>query len=198
MVCHPKYSLRNYFMTYKFSYILLLLLSIAACKTKSKCSDLSLRIFTKVLNESDYKNLWIEGKEAIPCLIKLIDVHEKFMVGMLDPRSSYIPPFMFQNYRGIDAAYLIELILSTDSLTLGNVVDLKETINSYKIYHYCVIVKTEQTKPILEPLNYQDIQAIEGIYLDWWGKNKNKSILVLRQEWKEHKRILDKSSYTWI
>jgi hypothetical protein len=178
--------------------MMLLFITTTSCTAQKKCNGLFQAIFARLLTKNDYKGVYMQGKNAIPCLISLIDLNRMSMVGIIDPKLSYIPPFILNNYRGIDAAYLIELTLSTDSLLSDSIADWKGGINPYKIYNYCVIVKNEQKKTILEPLSYSDIKAVKELYMKWWETNKDKSLSELRKEWKQGKHVLDENKYKWI
>ena len=52
-----------------------------------------------------------------------------------------------------------------------------ELTKPYRIYNYGIIVKQDKSgNAILEPLTYDDMVIIEKMYVDWWNKNKEKSI----------------------
>lgn len=186
-------------MNYKFVYfILFIYLPFTECKGQDKCDDLYKYIFTNTAQKNVYYNTYLMGKGPIPCLIDFIDTNKISMVGFQDPKSSTIHSFTFKNYIGIDAAYLIELILSKDSIEITKGDDWEQKVKPYRIYGYGIIVKTKNNEPILEPLNYEDMKAIQAIYLKWWQSNKDKPIELLRKEWKENKHILENSPYKWI
>jgi hypothetical protein len=185
-------------MNYKKLFFALVFLSFTACRDQTKCNGLYRLTFGGPGQTNNYTKVFLQGKSAIPCLIDLIDKDNKSFVGCLNPLSSYIPPFIINNYIGINAAYLIELILSSNSLLGDSSTDWRDATNSFKIYHYCVIVKIKGNKPVLEPLHYHDMKAIKGIYLDWWEANKDKPIQELRKMRTDNNHILDGSNYQWI
>ena len=93
---------------------------------------------------------------------------------------------------GIFAAYLIELILAKENF--GSEI---ENENPYKIYKYAVIIKTDNNEKIMQPLVFDDMKKVKMIYIDWWDKNKNKSMDELRSDWKDNNRVLNNSEFVW-
>lgn len=79
---------------------------------------------------------------------------------------SNIPAFMINNRKGIEYAYLIELIMSKDSIEAvedtWEADDWEMAISPYRIYKNGVIVKKDKkNEPILEPLSHKDMQKIK-------------------------------------
>lgn len=148
------------------------------------------------------------NKQVIPCLIDSIDISRKGFIGFLDPKSSRIPPFFLNNQTGINYAYLIELILSKDSIESvkrtwesdHDFLHWEELVKPYRIYNHCVIVKKDREGyPIPNALTHDDMLVVKWIYSLWWEANKHKSIEVLREERKKGARILkDPYIYIWI
>jgi len=165
---------------------------------QNKCDELSKFIYTNTESKNVYNETYLMGKDAIPCLIDLIDINKKTLVGFQDPKSSTIYPFTFNNQIGIKAAYLIEFILSKDSIEAIKGVEWEQKIKPYRIYQYGVIVKKENNTPVLEPLNYDDMKELKEIYSKWWQLNKEKPLELLRKEWKGNNLILNNSCYKWI
>ena len=185
-------------MNYKSILFIAILIPLTACKGQKKCDELYKFIFTNTAQKNVYYEIHLMGKDAIPCLIEFMDTDKKSVVGYKDPYSSIIEPFVFNNYIGIKAGYLIEFIIAKDSVENVSVDVWKDKLNPYRLFEYCVIVKTENNKPILEPLDYIDMKVLKEIYLKWWQLNKDKPIELLRKEWKENKHILDNTPYKWI
>ena len=130
------------------------------------------------------------GTDAIPHLIKVIDVKEKGFMGFQDPRSSFIADGTIHNSLGIRAAYVIELILAMD----------KESYlqkNSGRLYHYGFIVRDSE-KEKLKAMENGDMKIIKALYLKWWDHNKSKTISQLRSNWKKGNRPLLKSAFIWV
>jgi hypothetical protein len=185
-------------MNYKYIFFIFIFFPFTACKGQKKCNELYKFIFTNTAQKNVYYETHLMGKDAIPCLIDFIDTDKKSIVGFQDPKSSTIYSFNFKNYIGIEAAYLIELILSKDSIETVKSNEWEQNVKPYRIYGYGVIVKIRNKEPILEPLDYGDMKVLKDIYLKWWQSNKEKSIELLRKEWKENKHILNNSNYKWI
>jgi len=92
------------------------------------------------------------------------------------------------NYDGVFDAYIIELILSTAKLSEE---DIRQ--NRHNLFTRNIIIKNVDPTP----LEYADILSIKMIYNNWWERNKGKSIEALRQDWKNNKRPLSGSKYSW-
>lgn len=185
-------------MNYKHILFVCILIPFTACKGQEKCDELYNFIFTNTGEKNVYSDVHSMGKDVIPCLISFIDRDKKSVVGFQDPKSSTIHSFTFKNYIGIKAAYLIEFILSKDTVESVKSNYWEQQTKPYNLFGYSIIVRTENDNPILKPLDYEDMKVLKGIYLKWWQLNKGKSIEVLRKEWKENKRILNYSKYKWI
>lgn len=185
-------------MYYKYIFLILMLSPFNCFKGKTKCDELYKFIYTNTAEKNIIYQIHLMGKDAIPCLIDFIDLDKKSVVGFQDPKFSTIYPFIINNYIGIKAGYLIEFILAKDSVENVSIDVWENETNPYLLFDYCVIVKTDNNKPILEPLDYKDTKVLKDIYLKWWKTNKDKPIELLRKEWKENKHILDNSTYKWI
>lgn len=153
-----------------------------------------------------YETILLQNKSIIPCLIDSIDILEEGFVGFQNPISSTLHAFTIGNQRGINYAYLIEFILSRDTIesvkhTWGadqNLSHWDETIKPYRIYEYGVIVKKDSNgNPMSDALTHDDMIVIKSFYSEWWRANKNKPFEVLREERKKGARIL-KDPYIWI
>jgi len=162
------------------------------------CSEIQDYISKKGINNKAYNHAIEFNKTIIPCLIKLIDTHGIGFVGFPPPTSSTIDKYNIKNYIGINSAYLIELLLSRDTI-ISNVSNIWTNENHpYRIYKSCVIFKIENDIPMKEPLKLDDVIAIKRKYSLWWNKNKDKTIIKLREEWKDEKnRALYQSNYIW-
>ena len=144
------------------------------------------------------------NKQIIPCLIDSIDIDRISFIGFVNPMKSNIS-YHF-NQIGIKYVYNIDYILSKDSIETVNKIwndnedslHWEELTRPYRIYNIGIIVKQdENNKPILEPLTYKDMVSIKKMYFDWWKKNKEKSIEILREEFRKGNNIL-KLPYVWI
>jgi hypothetical protein len=130
------------------------------------------------------------GKDAIPHLIKVIDVNEKGFIGFKDPFDSRIPDAMY-NSLGMRAAYEIELILATDERA-----NLKNKKYNHLFRYGYIVHNVEKEK--LKSMANEDMKIIKAIYLKWWNQNKTKSINQLRNDWKRGHQPLSKSAFIWI
>lgn len=137
-----------------------------------------------------------KGKDAIPYLIGLIDCNSESDVGFVNPYSSTIDKFLFKNFKGIMAAYAIELILAKDKLEYPVVFkyEFPSQKHPYNIYNYGVIFNKQRE---FKPLSYDETKEIKNIYNNWWDKNKSKSLNQLRLDWKQKGNILKDSPYEW-
>ncbi len=154
-------------------------------------------------NLTDTCNIYLEvqkiGKEVIPILIEYIDYDRKAEVGFHNPYSSTIDELLYKNYKGIDAAYLIEFLLAKDTIENKEIkYEGTQQINPFNIYGYGVIVKQNKSELIKKPLTYNDMKEIKQIYKSWWGNNEKKSISQLREEWQQNKSILKDSNFSWL
>lgn len=145
------------------------------------------------------------NKQIIPCLIDSMDISETSFIGFQNPISSYLGNYHF-NQKGIKYAYLIDYILSKDrievvSKTWSEEEDFAhwaELTKPYRIYNVGIIVKQdENSQSILEPLTPKDMAAIKKMYFDWWKQHKDKSIEVLKEEFRKGNTILQ-LPYVWI
>ncbi len=132
------------------------------------------------------------GKEVIPVLIDLIDIDKKGMPGFSNQFSSNID--LSKKYLGMNAAFMIELILSTDKDYLPliryqgtSLVTPVDGISSGIIIN----------KISLKPLSKDDMKEIKEKYLQWWDLNKNYSLEKIRIKWKAGDRPLSDSNYLW-
>ncbi|MDJ1498672.1 hypothetical protein QNI19_37415 [Cytophagaceae bacterium DM2B3-1] len=143
-----------------------------------------------------FDEIHLMNKKIIPCLINFIDRDIQGIVGFKNPLSSTMESFIFRNYSGINAAYLIEFILAKDKIEKIQGDSWEQKVKPYKLYTYGVIINDESNRP--SALSLKEMKAIKSIYLEWWKLNKNKPIELLRKEWKEGKHILDNSKFKWI
>jgi hypothetical protein len=141
----------------------------------------------QLVDYHEYAQFFKMDKDIFLILIEKIDTNRKFGIVGFEPRpeQSYIPNGLLNNYLGIRAAYLIELLLSRDSYNLQE---------KRRVYGYALIVKDDN----YDRLSYQDMVEIKRIYLNWWNENNHKTLQQLRAEWKEGKRPLSGQPYKWI
>lgn len=186
-------------MPYKTILLPLLLLIVGCSNHQSNCPKLYNYIYNGPDIAQAYNNVSKQGKAAIPCLIESIDENRKeFIVGFLNPLSSYIPPYYMDNYTGIQAAYLIELWLAKPSIAPVTDSTWQQQVSPYKLYRDCIIVRVQNNHSILQPLSLNDMKAIKSIYLKWWQANKETPVETLRKQYQQGFRILNGSDYEWI
>ena len=155
------------------------------CSGQSICKDVSDEVFKGTSQKNVDSTIYAKGKVVIPCLIDLIDLNKKGAMGYQNINSSSIHSFTLNNYLGIRAAYLIDMICSSDYIRDA----------SKRRYNYGVIVKLDTNgDEIMEPLSYKDMIQIQKKYLKWWKKNKDNPLSIIRDN---RESILGKG-YKWI
>lgn len=182
-------------------YFFLLFICLSSCKGQNSCN-----LSKKSLYSITYEDALSLNKHIIPCLIDSIDASGTSFIGFKNPISSYIGNYHL-NQKGIRYAYLVDYILSKDSIETVNktwnegedLLHWTELTKPYRIYNIGIIVKQDKNgKPLLDALNHNDMVIIKSLYEKWWKENKSKSIELLRKEWKEKGSILRNSEYMWI
>jgi hypothetical protein len=177
---------------------------ISSCNGQNVC-DCSL--LEKSLSSVTYEEALSLNKQIISCLIDSIDTQRRlFFIGFQNPISSYVEEYQMNNQAGIKYAYLIDYILSKDSVETVNRtwneeedwVHWAELTKPYRIYNVSVIVKQDKNdKMILEPLTHKDMVEIKRMYLQWWKQNKDKPIETMKKEFRKGNKILQ-LPYVWI
>ncbi len=184
-----------------------ILMSCHIKTSKNKENKLIIYLQDSLMTEKAQSEIYKYAKEAIPYLINNMDKNQQTsLTQFINPIESNIPKFIMNNQIGIRYAYLIELILSKDSIETVNKTWNKEEdwlhwaeqTKPYRIYNIGIIVKQDKYhKTILEPLTPKDMVVIKKMYLNWWKKNKQNSIEKLRDDYRSGKKII-KFPYTWI
>jgi hypothetical protein len=96
---------------------LLIIVICASCDGFSQNLVRSANQYVNGLSDSvTINSIYESGKEAIPILIELIDIDKKGMPGFSNQFSSNVD--LSKKYIGMNAAFMIELILSTDKINL--------------------------------------------------------------------------------
>jgi hypothetical protein len=183
-------------------YLFWLFICFSSCKGQNACDcNLSERLFSSMI----YEEVLFFNKQIIPCLIDSIDMQKTLFIGFKNPMSSHIDNWQI-NQGGIQYAYLVDYILSKDSIETitqtwnenEDILHWAEKIKPYRIYNIGIIVKQDDNgQPILEPLTHKDMVIIKKMYSDWWKKNKDKPIETLREEFRKGNKILQ-LPYVWI
>jgi len=177
-------------------------MGLFSCNGPNAC-DCSLS--EKSLSSITYEEALFLNKKIIPCLIDSIDILEISFIGFQNPITSDIGNYHL-NQKGIRFAYLVDYILSKDSVETVNKtwndeedwMHWSELTKPYRIYNNGIIVKQDSNnKPILEPLTPKDMVNIKKMYFDWWKQNKYKPIETLREEFRKGNTILQ-LPYVWI
>lgn len=143
------------------------------------------------------------GKNIIPYLIQCIDIDDETgLCGYHNPYYSTLPTIINAPV-GINYAYMIELIMSKDTIEHVNKEIISdgtwnEVMSPYLLYRHCIIVKKDiYDKTIMEELTIDDMKKIKNIYMDWWEKNKNLGFQEMRKEWRK-KHIFRGQPYMWV
>lgn len=154
-------------------FVFLLFLIFIMTANAQKNIDTLLNCFFKFPEMSDSNNLYLEfityGIDAIPYLIKVIDSKEKY-TDFCDAYSSKL----FYSYLGIQAAYIIEMILAN---------------YNNKTFLYKTIYKRNFEN---SPLTYNDMLKIKVLYEEWWNKINKSNYKVYKMN-----KALKKSPYFW-
>lgn len=147
--------------------------------------------------------IYEKGKDIIPFLINSIDIDDEGGVcGYHNPAYSDTPPGLWGPV-GINYAYMIELIMSKDSIehiegisTIGD--GWNEAMKPYMLYQHCTIVRKDaQGIPILKKLTMDDMRKIKKIYSDLWEENKGLDLNEMRKKWR-NTNVWEYTPYMWI
>lgn len=173
----------------KIKILILFFLIFTSCKSQEieGAVDELLQSTQKINNPDLYRKFLVYGRDAIPVLIKKMDVNQKTYSGYFYPRNSNLMSLV--NYDGVYAAYMIEFILSREKLDETKIQDP----TWYVLFNRDVIIRPKE----MRPLEFKDMLAIQRIYTAWWEVNKGRPIEELRTEWKNKNRPLLNSVYTW-
>ncbi|MDC6481701.1 hypothetical protein PQY73_02750, partial [Schleiferiaceae bacterium] len=180
------------FKTMTYSVLRFLLLISVVLSFGNSCESECSILFSEVENlesEIDRINyLKSNPKESISCLISNIDTQDKGVVGHHNPYSSTFYPYFMDSYLGINRAYYVEMVLSTEKPN-------DEEIETNSMMG--VILPVEDGQPVYRALDYEEIKEIKECYEDWWHQNEERDIHELRLEWSKGKRILDPHRFIW-
>ncbi len=187
----------------KSNYVLIataaiLILCITGCTDKT--ADISsligqLKCESLMDRQAAFIELHALGKEAIPHLVDAIHDDRLTLICLHNPISSRITRGSLNNFAGILAAYMIELILAKDKLHLGGDGDSVWVFGGDPqnyIYDNGVMARNDGGG-----LTYRDIKIIMGIYKTWWQQSQARSIEGLRDEWQNNVRPLTGSDFHW-
>jgi hypothetical protein len=133
------------------------------------------------------------GKTAIPVLIDHIDdrdVAPSSTLMLENPIVSSAPEVQKDEFSGVINAYVVELILASNALRDKRDCTFLLSEGDYA-YGWGVIMKDGKL------INATDLAHVKQQYLQWWGKNHNKSLSTLRVEWKKRIQPLTGSEYHW-
>ena len=150
------------------------------------------------------KEIHSYGKDIIPYLINHIDMDKYGIAGFVNPYDSNLGNMVMGSPLGVNYAYMIELIMTKDSI-LDNVAFADgnnvwyEKMKLYRLYGQCVIIrKKDKDNPPKSKMTVDDMKTIKAIYNKWWEHNKDKNLDALRKKWKEEGSPLLNSPYMWI
>jgi hypothetical protein len=149
-------------------------------------------------SSSFYLKIQNNWKTYLPQIIEYIDTNKKGEVGFHSDYSSLIEEYTHNNYKGIDAAYLIEFLLAKDVLSVSKTSISTADRSPFNIYGLGVIVKKRVGCIEKKPLEFEDMVIIKRLYTEWWNINKGKTLEQLRDEVKKNGGALFKSEYMWI
>jgi hypothetical protein len=176
----------------------ILILGTTGCTDKT--ADISsligqLKCESMMDRQAAFIELHALGKKAIPHLVDAIHDDSITFLCLHNPISSRITKGSLNNFAGILAAYMIELILAKDKLQLGGYGDslwvFGDDPQNY-IYDNGVIARNDGGD-----LTHVNIKKVMEIYKTWWQQNEARSIEGLRDEWKNNVRPLTGSDFHW-
>ena len=131
------------------------------------------------------------GKSAIPYLIDLIDTEAKGNPGFVNKYSSTID--LSDKYLGMNAAFLVELILAREKISSPLTYYEGTTMFSQvEGISYGVIVKDDSMH-----LTKEDMINIKSQYSNWWKKYNEKHLSEIRDIWASGDRPLTFSKFNW-
>jgi len=145
------------------------------------------------------------GKDAIALLLPEVgNSGAAEGVLLVNPESSALIGDPGFSYCGLVSAYLIEVILAGSELRMDAHQDRGEPEGylflgaSPENYPYWLGVVTIPDGTYYgRPVGRFDLPRISGQYLQWWTQNKERSLDALRADWKDGKRPLTGSQYSW-
>lgn len=188
-------------MTNRYLFIIIILLTVVSCQKNTILNNnQEFKFNDSIMTDKTQYEIFYLNKKVIPFLIDKIDKNQCVHFDII-PISSNYPKYAY-NQIGIRYAYLIEFILSKDSINVYqdkkyDWIDLDKWNKYTDAHQYEVIMKKEYlTNP--QRLTHQDMIKIKEIYKIWWVKNLNKSIKELREVYKESGSILKNSDYIWV
>ncbi len=176
----------------------ILILGMIGCTDKT--ADISsligqLKCESLMDRQAAFIELHALGKKAIPHLVDAIHDDSMTLICLHNPISSRITRGSLNNFAGILAAYMIELILAKDELQLEDKGDSVWVFggdpHNY-IYENGVIARNDGGD-----LTHHDIKMIMEIYKTWWQQSETRSIEGLRDEWQTNVRPLTGSDFHW-
>jgi len=138
-----------------------------------------------------------KGKAAIPHLIDRIDDSAHTVRFFLtNPFQSDLSLSAACDYAGLLPAYVVELILARDSMSLqasGTVLVNHLSFSDY-LFSHGVIVRRKDAIAI----SGADLQLIKTRYRDWWDRHSDLSLEELQACWKSGDQPLSQSEYSWF
>jgi hypothetical protein len=165
---------------------------------KAQCGDI---INHYVINDVGERlqritDLHAKAKQAIPLLLGEINNPHPSPVELENPINSYAP-FRSPRYCGMVAAYLIEMILGLDNISLKAGINdphfLLQGDPENFVFQLGYIVNKKSRKPI----DQSKLPQIAKLYEAWWKDNADRNLESLRADWKKGKRPLTGSDYEW-
>jgi len=131
-----------------------------------------------------------QGVVAIPYLIEKISSGQNLSsIDLHNPESSIY--HFDNNYTGIILAYVIELILAEDKISVERLENGYLLLSSYLFTQG--IVKKANT----ETIKSSDLDEFQKVYQRWWERSKHKSIDELRADYIT-KKPLKSSCFQWF
>jgi hypothetical protein len=130
------------------------------------------------------------GEAAIPGLIDRIADSRPAGIILKSPMSSlYVGP----RPRGIVAAYFVEWILAIDAIDQDDIMDSPYVLGNDLNYIYFqgdIYIGDDM-------ISSKDLVAVKRAYVEWWNRSRSKGLKELRLEWKQNRRPLSGTVFSW-
>jgi len=172
---------------------LLFVLSIfASCAARARHEPIDMLFSAKYRDiKKGIISTYQMGEAAIPDLIDRIAESRLDGIVLKSPMSSL---FEGPRPRGFVAAYFIEWILAIDAIDQDDIMNSPYVLGNdlrYYIYQEGSICKGN------DMISSKDLAAVKRAYAEWWNRSSSKGLKELRQEWKQNRRPLSGTVFSW-
>ena len=179
-------------------FVVLLFVSGSLNIVQGQCDDTIRPYVTGDVGERLLRitELHAKGKQAISLLLDEISDSQEAPVKLGNPFLSN-RPFESPTYCGSIAAYLIELVLARNNLSLRAFRDYSDSLLQGVPEDYIFPLGYIVDKHSGKPINKRILSQVSRLYKIWWENNANRNIELLRGDWMKGKGPLAGSDYEW-